>query len=650
MSDMPVKLERRGAIALVTIDNPPVNALGLGVRQRLLELVPELEADAAVAGVVLTGAGSLFVGGADITEFDRPPQAPHLPELLERIERSGKPWFAAVNGLALGGGAELALACHYRLVSPKARFGLPEINLGIIPGAGGTQRLPRLVGVEAALAVIAENAQIDGQRAVELHLAAELVEGDFLAGAIAAAAEMAMLPLPFPAAELPIADPGEDFWTEAAARIRKSTKGAQAPLAALESLRLGIQKGVVEGLRFERETFLRLRASDEAAALRYLFFAERSASRLASLGGVEPRRIDLAGVVGGGTMGVGIAAALLNAGLTVVISERDAASLDRARTALEAVFAAQAKRKLHSDQEGRDRLARLRGTVGLDELAGCDLVIEAVFEDLEVKRDVFARLSQICSADAILATNTSYIDPRLIVAGFGNQERFIGLHFFSPAQVMKLLEIIPLPQTAADVQATGFDLAKRLAKVPVRSGICEGFIGNRILKRYRGEAEQMVAEGVDFAAIDAALRDFGYAMGPFEMQDLAGLDISFMNREAARSRGENVPETLGDILVRAGRKGQKTGGGWYDYEPGERKPQPSATTTRLLAPLVGAPKRVDPGKIIGRLVKAMADEGRKILEEGIADGPEAIDLVEVHGYGFPRGKGGPMFLSARNAI
>ncbi|TJW02141.1 MAG: 3-hydroxyacyl-CoA dehydrogenase [Mesorhizobium sp.] len=649
MSDTPVKLERRGAIAVVTIDNPPVNALGLAVRQRLLKLVPELEADGSVAGVVLTGAGSLFVGGADITEFDHPPQAPHLPELLERIECACKPWFAAVKGMALGGGAELALACHYRLVSPKARFGLPEINLGIIPGAGGTQRLPRLVGVEAALPVIAENAQIDAQRAIELHLAAGLVEGDFLEGVISAAAEMTTRPLPSVATELPVADPGEGFWTEAAARIRKSAKGAKAPLAALESVRLGVQKGAMEGLSFERETFLRLRASDEAAALRYLFFAERSAFRSASLRGVEPRRINLAGVVGGGTMGVGIATALLNAGLTVVLSERDAASLDRARTALEAVFAAQAKRKMHSDQEGRDRLARLSGTVGLDELAGCDLVIEAVFEALDVKRDVFARLSQVCRADAILATNTSYIDPRLIV-GFGNQERFIGLHFFSPAQVMKLLEIIPLPQTAADVKATGFDLAKRLGKVPVRAGICEGFIGNRILKRYRGEAEQMVAEGVDFAAIDAALRDFGYAMGPFEMQDLAGLDISFMNREAARGRGENVPETLGDILVRAGRKGQKTGGGWYDYEPGERKPQPSAATARLLAPLIGTPKRVDSRKIIGRLIKAMADEGRKILEEGIADSPEAIDLVEVHGYGFPRGKGGPMFLSARNAV
>ncbi|TGS87957.1 3-hydroxyacyl-CoA dehydrogenase [Mesorhizobium sp. M3A.F.Ca.ET.174.01.1.1] len=646
---MPVKLERRGAIAVVTIDNPPVNALGLAVRQRLLELVPELEADGSVAGVVLTGAGSLFVGGADITEFERPPQVPHLPEVLERIERSGKPWVAAVNGPALGGGAELALACHYRLVSPKARFGLPEINLGIIPGAGGTQRLPRLVGVEAALPVIAENAQIDAQRAIELHLAG-LVEGDFLEGVISAAAEMTTRPLPSVATELPVADPGEGFWTEAAARIRKSAKGAKGPLAALESLRLGVQKGAMEGLSFERETFLRLRASDEAAALRYLFFAERSAFRSAALRGVEPRRINLAGVVGGGTMGVGIATALLNAGLTVVLSERDAASLDRARTALEAVFAAQAKRKIHSDQEGRDRLARLSGRVGLDELAGCDVVIEAVFEDLDVKRDVFARLSQVCRADAILATNTSYIDPRLIVEGFGNQERFIGLHFFSPAQVMKLLEIIPLPQTAADVKATGFDLAKRLAKVPVRAGICEGFIGNRILKRYRGEAEQMVAEGVDFAAIDAALRDFGYAMGPFEMQDLAGLDISFMNREAARGRGENVPETLGDILVRAGRKGQKTGGGWYDYEPGERKPQPSAATARLLAPSIGTPKQVDSRKIIGRLINAMADEGRKILEEGIADSPEAIDLVEVHGYGFPRGKGGPMFLSARNAI
>ncbi|MDI6029281.1 3-hydroxyacyl-CoA dehydrogenase NAD-binding domain-containing protein [Corticibacterium sp. UT-5YL-CI-8] len=649
MPNKPVEVERRGAVAIVTIDNPPVNALGLAVRRRLMELAEELEADGSVTAVVLTGAGTIFVGGADITEFDRPPEEPHLPDVLARIEASRKPWIAAVNGLSLGGGTELPLACHYRVASPKARFGLPEINIGIIPGSGATQRLPRLIGLAAALPVIAENAQIEARRAVELGLIARVVEGDFLAGAVAFAASVADQPLPTPTGALPVSDPGEAFWTEAAARIGKAAKGAKAPLAALEAVRTGVERGAREGFALERQTFLQLRASEEAAALRYLFFAERSASRPPAVRGIEPRRVAKAGVVGGGTMGVGIAATLLNAGLEVVLSERDGPSLERGLKALEAVFANQAKRKMHSEEEGRARMARMNGIVGLDGLAGCDLVIEAVFEDLALKRDVFATLAKVCRADAILATNTSYIDPKNIAEELPGPTRFIGLHFFSPAQVMKLLEIIPLPQTAADVVATGFELAKRLAKVPVRSGICEGFIGNRILKRYRTEAEKMVLEGVDFAAIDAALRYFGYAMGPFEMQDLAGLDISFLNREAARARGEHVPETMGDILVRAGRKGQKTDGGWYDYMPGGRTAQPSAEVARLLSPMRAAPKTAEPEEIIARLLNAMADEGRKILEEGIADSSEAIDLVEVHGYGFPRIRGGPMFLSARKA-
>lgn len=649
MSDLSVKLERRGPVAIATIDNPPVNALGLAVRQQLVRVIEVLEADDTVRAVVLTGAGSLFVGGADITEFDRAAEQPQLPELLERIERACKPWFAAVNGLALGGGAELAFACHYRLVGPTARFGLPEINLGIIPGAGGTQRLPRLVGVENALPVIAENRQIDASGALELGLAETLIENDFVEAAIALATEMSVRPLPTPALALQVTDPGEAFWADATARIRKAAKGASAPLAALEALRLGVDRGAPEGLAFERETFLRLRASDEAAALRYLFFAERSALRPPALKGVTPRRIASTGVVGAGTMGVGITAALLNAGYEVTLSERDGASLERGLKALEAVFSAQAKRKMHTVEEGQTRLARVKGVVGLDNLENCDLVIEAVFEDLALKQDVFGKLEKVCRTDTILATNTSYIDPRRIGEGIAAQERFIGLHFFSPAQVMKLLEIISLPGTAADVLATGFELAKRLGKVPVRSGICEGFIGNRILKRYRVEAEFMVRNGVDFAAIDAAMREFGYAMGPFEMQDMAGLDVSFLNREAARARGEQIPETLGDILVRAGRKGQKTGGGWYDYAPGDRKPLPSAETSHLLAEARTAPKAAEPKEIVARLIKAMADEGRLILEERIADGPEAIDLVEVHGYGFPRTKGGPMFFSYRNA-
>jgi 3-hydroxyacyl-CoA dehydrogenase len=649
MSDNPVKLEYSDDIAVITINNPPVNALGQEVRKILLDLVIKLDADPKIRAVILTGAGNHFVGGADIKEFQHPPQAPHLPELVDRIELAAKPWIAAVNGTALGGGVEIALGCRFRLAAPGARFALPEVNLGIIPGSGGTQRLPRLIGVEAAIPVVAENQQLDAPQALKLALIDKMIEGPIVEGAKAFANEVLAFPLPPLVSKRPLVDPGGEFWRAAEVRLAKSARGAAAPPAALAALRIGAENGFTEGYANERETFLKLKGSDEAAALRYLFFAERSAFRPATMRHILPRPIELTGVVGGGTMGVGIAAALRNAGLPVVFSERDESSLERGLDRLKAIFVAQAKRGIHSAEEIETRLGGVTGTIGLEKLAGCDLVIEAVFEELGVKREVFDQLDRICRADALLATNTSYLDPHDIAENLSRQERFFGLHFFSPAHVMKLVEIVPTPQTASEVLATGFALARRLGKVPIRSGICEGFIGNRILKRYRAEAEAMVEEGMDFSAIDAAMRGFGFGMGPFEMQDLAGLDIAYLNREAARSKGIHLAETLGDILVRAGRKGQKTGGGWYDYEPGDRKPLQSERVAELLAPRCAANKKVPSEVIVDRLISTTADEGRTILDEGIADSAEAIDLVEVHGFGFPRIKGGPMFLSSRKA-
>jgi len=644
---MTVIVERHGKVAVLTIDNPPVNALKTAVRARLLELAEALEADPAVAAVVLRGAGKLFVGGADIAEFDRPPEPPVLPDLIARIEGAAKPWVAAIHGQALGGGLELALGCHYRVAARGATMGLPEVTLGIIPGAGGTQRLPRLIGLAAAIPVIAERDMLDTERAARAGLVDRIIEGDLTAGAVEFAA--ALTRARQPAGLRPLPDPGAAFWEAAAARIAKGAKGQSAPPAALRAVRHGVEQGVAEGLRNEREIFLALKASDEAAALRHLFFAERAAARPADLRGVDPQRVETVGVVGGGTMGSGIAAAFRMAGLRVILSERDAAALERGMGAVGAIFDAAVKRGTVTEAVAAERMAGVTGCVGLDGLAGCDLVVEAVFEDLAVKRGVFAELVRLCRADTILATNTSYIDPRLIAEGLAGPERFIGLHFFSPAQVMKLLEVIPLPGTGLTVLATAFDLARKLGKVPVRAGICEGFIGNRILKRYRAEAEAMLREGVGHAEIDAAMRGFGYAMGPFEMQDMAGLDISFMNRDAARARGEDVPETPGDLLVRAGRKGMKTGGGWYDYAPGDRTPRPSPEAARIIAPRAGTGPGLAAAEIVDRLVGAMAAEGQAILAEGIAAGPADIDLVQVHGYGFPRGKGGPMFQSDRKA-
>lgn len=644
---MTVIVERHGSVAVLTIDNPPVNALKTAVRARLLELAEALDADPAVAAIVLRGAGKLFVGGADIAEFDRPPEPPVLPELIARIEGAAKPWVAAIHGQALGGGLELALGCHYRVAARGATMGLPEVTLGIIPGAGGTQRLPRLIGLAAAIPVIAERDMLDTERAARAGLVDRVIEGDLTAGAVEFAASLPGARQP--AGLRPLPDPGAAFWEAAATRIAKGAKGQSAPPAALRAVRHGVEQGVAEGLRNEREIFLALKASDEAAALRHLFFAERAAARPADLRGVDPQRVETVGVVGGGTMGSGIAAAFRMAGLRVILSERDGAALERGMGAVGAIFDAAVKRGTATEAVAAERMAGVTGCVGLDGLAGCDLVVEAVFEDLAVKRGVFAELVRVCRADTILATNTSYIDPQLIAGGLAGPERFIGLHFFSPAQVMKLLEVIPLPGTGPTVLATAFDLARKLGKVPVRAGICEGFIGNRILKRYRAEAEAMLREGVGLAEIDAAMRGFGYAMGPFEMQDMAGLDISFMNREAARARGEDVPETPGDLLVRAGRKGMKTGGGWYDYAPGDRTPRPSPEAARIIAPLAGSGPGLAAAEIVDRLVGAMAAEGRAILAEGIAAGPADIDLVQVHGYGFPRGKGGPMFQSDRKA-
>ncbi|MBB3772774.1 3-hydroxyacyl-CoA dehydrogenase [Angulomicrobium tetraedrale] len=644
---MSVTVTHRGPIAVVTIDNPPVNALSLAVRTQLFALVEALDADEHVRAIVLTGGGKLFVGGADITEFGRPVELPSLPALIERIENAAKPWIAAVRGAALGGGLELALGCHRRVATAEARFALPEINLGIIPGSGGTQRLPRLIGIETAIRVAAENLTLDGTRAAELGFIDRLVQEPLVDAAEAFALEALSRPLPEPASRRPLATPAATAWEEATQRIGRAARGASAPLRALEALRFGAENGFEAGLANERAIFLELRASDESAALRYLFFAERAAPRPAGLRGIAALPLASAGVIGGGTMGVGIAAALRNAGIPVVLVERDEQSLERGLTALKAIFEAARKRASLSEEEAEARMRGVTGAVGYEALAGCDLVIEAVFEDLAVKRDVFATLGRVCRPDAILATNTSYIDPRQIAEGLPHPDRFIGLHFFSPAQVMKLLEIVPIPETRPEVLATGFELARRLGKVPVRSGICDGFIGNRILRRYRAEAEAMVRDGVAPSAIDAAMRGFGYAMGPFEMQDMAGLDISFLHREAARARGEAIAETPGDLLVRAGRKGQKSGGGWYDYAPGNRTPIPSPDAARLIAPLVGAPLELAPDRIVARLIDAMALEGQAILDEGIAGSPSDIDLVEVHGYGFPRRHGGPMFLSSR---
>lgn len=646
---MTVHLEHRGKIAVVTIDNPPVNATNTAVRHQLMQLAETLDADADVQAVVLCGAGKMFIGGADITEFDRPPEQPDLPSLIRRLETAAKPWTAAIHGVVFGGGLELVLGCRYRVAAPGTVFGLPEVSLGFVPGAGGTQRLPRLIGPDAAISIAAEQLRPTAEAAAALGLIDRVIAGNLLDEAVAFATERAAGPHPPCAYDRAFPAVDQAFWQRMSARVATASKGLSAPGQVIDIMRYGQEAGIALGLVREREAFLRLRAKDESRALRGLFFAERAALRPADLRGIEPPPLRRIGVVGGGIMGSGIAAALRNAGYEVCLSERDPEALAAGMAKLAGLFEAAAKRGLISAAALAGRMQGVSGMVGLQGLADCDLVIEAVFEDLAVKRAVFAELGRICRPDAILATNTSYIDPQQIAEGLPAPERFIGLHFFSPAHVMKLLEIIPLPQTATPVVAAAFELARKMGKIPVRAGLCEGFIGNRILKRSRATVEALLLQGLQPAQIDAALRGFGFGMGPFEMQDMAGLDISYKNREAVRASGQTLAVSALDLLVRAGRHGQKTGAGWYDYAPGERKPRESAVTAQLIASLRSASPspalELTAAQIVEIFLTAMAEEGQAILDEGVAQSASDIDLVEVHGYGFPRSKGGPMFQS-----
>lgn len=646
MTDTPVTVAFDGDLALVTVDNPPVNALRQAVRVGLVDAVKAVEDSPAKAAVLLC-AGRTFIAGADIREFDMGPLLPHLTDVVGTIEMCSKPWIAAIHGTALGGGLEVALGCHYRVAAPSAKMGLPEVHLGILPGAGGTQRLPRIVGAEAAVEMITTGAPVSAAKAKAMGLLAEIVEGDLTEGAKAFARSVmdAAPPRIDRASARPA--PTEAEWGAMRKAVEKAAKGQMSPLGCFDAIREAFRLDLDKGLEAERAGFMILKNSDQSKALRHAFFAERAVAKPKAIEGAGPRAVSRVAVVGGGLMGSGIATSLLQAGIPVTMIETSDEAAAAGVGRVEANLASAVKRGIMGEEAKAKLTGMLTPASDYAAAAGADLAIEAVFEEMEVKQKVFAALDEAMGPDAILATNTSYLNPDEIAQGLRNPARVIGLHFFSPAHVMKLVEIVQAKETSAEVLATGFDLAKKMRKVGVLSGVCDGFIGNRMLSAYRRVCDYMMEDMRAIEPIDAAMRAFGLPMGPFQLMDLAGLQIGWATRKRlAPTRDPKVRYvTVADTICEAGRFGQKTGAGWYRYEDG-RTPLSDPWVLDVIekaAEAAGRKKRsFTADEIQRRAMAAMINEGAKILDEGIAARPLDIDMVKLFGYGFPRWRGGPM--------
>jgi 3-hydroxyacyl-CoA dehydrogenase len=641
---------RDGNVAIIVIDHPPVNALNQAVRAGLIDALTQAQHESEIAAIVLTGAGRAFTGGADITEFDKAPMTPRIADVIALADAMQKPVIAALHGTTVGGGVEIALACHFRIAAPGTRLGLPEIKLGLIPGAGGTQRLPRLVGMERAMAMILSGAAVAEQEALAIGLIDEIVTGDLGAGAVAFARRIIAEKRAFTRVRdredrlAPLrADP--KTFDEMAAAYLKRARGLQAPAAAIEALRWTLRLPIDEALEREYATFAELRAGEQSKAQRHIFFAEREAAKVPGLAAqVRPRQIESAAIIGAGTMGGGIAMCFANAGIPVTIVEASAAALTRGLDAIAGNYRASAARNGLSPAQLDARIASINGATDITAVGKADIIVEAVFEDMEVKKDVFGKLDRLAKADAVLATNTSYLDIDAIARAVTRPQSVVGMHFFSPANVMRLLEVVRGEQTAPDILATAVALGRRIGKVPVVVGVCHGFVGNRMLRVRSTEAERLLLEGALPQDVDGALVKFGFPMGPFAMGDLAGLDISWRMRKAQGARAE-----VADQLCEAGRFGQKTHKGFFLYSEGSRTPQPDPDVERLIiatsARLGVARRPIDEAEIVERLIFPMINEGARILEEGVARRSGDIDVIWVHGYGFPTWRGGPMFYA-----
>ena len=635
-----------GEVAVLTLDNPPVNALSARLRQGLQDGLRQAAADPQAKAIVIICAGRTFIAGADITEFGKPPQGPPLPELCTEIEDCGKPVIAAIHGTALGGGLEVALGCHFRVAVPSARVGLPEVKLGLLPGAGGTQRLPRLVGAQMALEAITSGAQVDAGSAAKAGLIDEVVpEGQLKEGALAfarkalAEGRTARKTREIEDRIAPARGKPELFAEFRKANARKF-RGFEAPEACIEAVEAAVNLPFDDGLKVERELFRKLVTGDQSAAQRYIFFAERQTAKIPDIDPkTEPLPIRKVGVIGAGTMGGGISMNFLNAGIPVTIVEQEQAALDRGLGVIRKNYENTAKRGRLTMADVETRMGLLAPGLDFSHLADCDLIIEAVFENMDIKKDVFGRLDKIAKPGAILASNTSYLDVNEIASVTSRPEQVLGMHFFSPANVMKLLEVVRGAKTAKPVIATAMAVGKQVGKVPVLVGVCHGFVGNRMLAQRQTQANKLIMEGAMPWDVDKVLVDFGMPMGPFQMADLAGLDIGW-------SKETNKSETVRDRLCELDRRGQKTGAGFYDYDE-NRTPRPSPVAEQIILDLSRANgfqrRSIGDQEILERCVYPMINEGAKILEEGIAIRASDIDVVWIYGYGWPVYRGGPMF-------
>jgi 3-hydroxyacyl-CoA dehydrogenase len=644
-----VKLERSDAIAVITVDSPPVNALSAAVRRGIFDAVKSAGSDPQVQAIVLTCAGRTFIAGADITEFGKPPQSPGLGEVIAEIENCPKPVVAAIHGTALGGGLEVALGAHFRVATKDAKLGLPEVKLGLLPGAGGTQRLPRAVGPELGVRMIVTGDPIGAAEALKNGLIEEIVEDPAVGGEVFARKVLAekrpLRRLRDDDCKLAAARADRSIFTNAAAAANKRNRGLEAPLACAEAVSWTLDVPFDEALKKERESFLKLVAGDQSKAQRYAFFSEREAAKVSGVPeGTKPRPVERVAIIGAGTMGGGIAMSFANAGIPVTLIETGEEQLKRGMGVMQKNYEATAARGGIPADAPAKRMGLINGVVGLENVKGADLIIEAVFETMAVKKEVFTAIDAYAKPGAVLASNTSYLNIDEIAKVTRRPQDMLGMHFFSPANVMKLCEIVRAEKTAPDALMTAVAIARRIAKVPAVVGVCDGFVGNRMLAQRGKQAEKLLFEGALPQQVDAVVTKFGMPMGPFAMGDLAGLDIGWRSRQ---DRG--IKSEIADALCEAGRFGQKTAKGYYKYEAGSRAPLPDPEVEKLIDETLqrlGRKRRsVSDEEILERMMYPMINEGARILEERIAARSSDIDVIWLYGYGWPIYRGGPMFYA-----